>query len=532
MLEKLYQADLAATQHYTNIGNAYVLANEELKATIEAKIGDYEENRQQAIDNVNAAADIAKSVNEIWTSKAEDGSTFETIYQEYEEDIAAWVYEQDADEEGWQAFNLQFEETRGYLSEMSDLVEAWAEKEDAALSTQISNKITMIIAIFVAIIVIIAIFAVVMLIMILKGFKQIIASVEKLSEGDFVTPIDDSNRIAEFGNIGALMNGMRKKLQESLLQVVSLAGNVDNGAANTEKKIADSQRMSADISSAISDIAHGATSMAQDVQSTSDLTINIGTSVDSVLNSTNDNNDNGKIVYQNAENVKQQLIRLKESSETTDGIATQVSDSVNATAEVVEKISQAAEAIIGIASQTNLLALNASIEAARAGEAGKGFAVVADNIKGLAEESDAAAKEITDMLSEIISMSNQNKDLTAKIKDATASEAGELQEMEASFEEMMDLLRKTEEGNAAIIRLVESLNLDKDSVMNSVESLSSISQENAASTEETSASLEQLSYNMEDVVAQAGDLRQVADDLQRSVRFFRVSDDSFGGSEE
>ena len=94
--------------------------------------------------------------------------------------------------------------------------------------------------------------------------------------------------------------------------------------------------------------------------------------------------------------------------------------------------------------------------------------------------------------------------------------------MSETFDEMSKLLQETEVGNKQIVELVKSVNLDKNSILSSVDSLSSISQENAASTQETSASLTQLDSNMEAVVTQAEELQNIAEQLTENIRFFQV----------
>ena len=520
----LYQAMNAAQQYISISQSDGNLPPDVMDMLYAVRLASWEENLGQTIERVDAAAAIAAQDESLYTGTVVEGKSFRDAYDEFKVNYDAWLatYNFVTNEGDITAFNEDFEVARDGISDMTDVVELWADNEKAEAKRAITGKVVTLSILFAVIIVLLYVLVILTAKALTDGVKRVGASIDNMSKGDFATPLDAESPVREFRHMVASAENMRQSLRDALSRIINSAQSVDKGASEAKERITDSQRATADINQAVSELSNGAMAMATDVQSTADITVNIGNAVETVLDAANSNLENGRAVMEESSKVQGELGDLMKSGANTREKADQVAKSVGETATVVEQINQAAELIISIANQTNLLALNASIEAARAGEAGKGFAVVADNIKNLAEESNGAANEITGMLKTITGLSDRNKSLTEDIRTATEAEATALGSMSDSFENMLEMLRETEEGNKQILGLVQTLDNDKKSIMESVESLSSVSEENAASTEETSASLELLDENMESVVKQTEALSAVADELRDNVKMFTI----------
>ena len=487
---------------------------------------DYIDNKAQVLERVNDAVAIASTDKVLFTGTTlEDGSdNFEALSKQFLAEFEVWenVFDVETDTGDYATFVQDFESTREALSDMTDITEKWAIYERDARRADLNRSMLIGVLIF-AVITLVALAASIMVVLITKkSLSYTVKAVDTMATGNFVTKVEAESIFSEFHSVETSMEDMRRRLQDSLLIVSDCADNVNNKADATKSSISDSEENTSNISVAVDELAQGAMTMAEDVQNTAEITLEIGDNIDKVQAAANSNLVKVKDLYNTSIALKSQLNEIKKADEATDEKAGQVALSVNKTAEIVEEISKAAEGIISIASQTNLLALNASIEAARAGDAGRGFAVVADNIKGLAEEPNEMAGEITNMLETITQYSNENRNLTTSIKEATSSEAEALENMSDAFDKMLVLLNETENGNQEIASLVENMAVNKEKIMTSVHSLSSLSEEYAASTQETSASITQLTGNMTSIVGEANGLGDISSQLKENVDFFKV----------
>ncbi len=173
-------------------------------------------------------------------------------------------------------------------------------------------------------------------------------------------------------------------------------------------------------------------------------------------------------IRQNADNAAQTDAIARRAAEQAERGGEAVKGAVVAIKDIASKIGIIEE----IARQTNLLALNAAIEAARAGDAGKGFAVVASEVRKLAERSQIAASEITQISSRTVATAEGAQAIIDSIVPDIRKTAGLVQEILASSKEQDS---GTGQINSALSQL------DK------------VVQQNAAAAEELSSTAEELS---------------------------------------
>jgi len=285
------------------------------------------------------------------------------------------------------------------------------------------------------------------------GLTDISRVIQALAKGDLTETITADYR-GLFGQLKDDINDTMGRLSSVMVDVKSNSSSI---ASASEQ-----------VSGTAESLSQGASEQAASVEETSASIEQMGASIN-----------------QNSEN-----------SRTTDGIATESSnaakeggESVLETVQAMKDIAEKISIIEDIAYQTNMLALNAAIEAARAGEHGKGFAVVAAEVRKLAERSQVAASEISDLTGDSVKVAEKAGGLLEKMVPDIARTAELVQEITAASEEQAGGVGQ---------------------ITGAMQQLDQVTQQNAAASEELAATSQEM--------------RTQSQSLLEIISFFRLSD--------
>jgi methyl-accepting chemotaxis protein len=302
--------------------------------------------------------------------------------------------------------------------------------------------------------------------MITKPLMEVMSVANTLALGDLTTNINTTRE----DEIGDLYNAMNS-ISDNLTKVVNKV------RLNTEQITISSAEIAEGNMDLSSRTEEQAASLENTATSMEQLTVIIKNNAESAFEASKMVSNSSDLAVKGGQSMKQ--------------VVNTMQDINTSSKKIVEIIS----VIDGIAFQTNILALNAAVEAARAGEQGRGFAVVAQEVRGLAQRSSQAAKEIKQLIEISVANINTGSDFVNKAEN--------------TIDEMVLSINNIEKIMTDIAQANKEQSIGIDQINHSISEMDSVTQQNAALVEEAAAA--------------AASMSELAIDLTKTVEIFKVN---------
>ena len=353
-----------------------------------------------------------------------------------------------------------------------------------------------------------------------NSLKGVVDAMKATSEGSLSANTDIKTNLTETQMLADAASLLKDKLNEIIGDSKNIASDLLDNASRTSLLSESSAEGTAKISESVEELANAANSMAENVQLINEKVIEMGVNIDSISGNTKNLSDLSAGIQtannEATEYIEKVSVNSVKSVDAIQDIGTQIKE----TNDAVSRIQEAIDLISSIANQTNLLALNASIEAARAGEAGRGFAVVATEIKNLSEQTNLSTEKIKATVTEITEQSVKSVRLSKEVENIINTEQDFINDTKLKFETLNSQIQESLMEISSISEKVAELNSSKDEIINSVQDLSAISQENAASNEEVSSSVNEIVTAIDEIADTSQTTRNMANELSQTVNYF------------
>ena len=366
--------------------------------------------------------------------------------------------------------------------------------------------------------------AVIMSVSITRSLQKGISKVQKVADGELGSPIEEKllKRNDEVGDLAKAIDTLQKTLQNIVSKIAQSTDNIKMAANELGVTAKDTNYTMKQVEDAVSSILENITEQAKSTKTTTDNIVLMGDQIGRTSEEVGLLNQNADVMRKSSEQASYTIQQLRQINDKVKESINTITRQTNLTNESAQKIQAAIGIISSIAEETNLLSLNASIEAARAGESGRGFAVVASQIQKLAEQSNSSSCEIEEITNTLISNSDEAVEIMRQVHEIIDSQSQNMSDTENIVSKVMDRINTSLEKIEKIEYATEQLESSRNRIVETVEGLSDIAEQNAASTEETFAQTSQVSNTFEQIEAKADQLKQIADELSDIMQHFQL----------
>ncbi len=409
-----------------------------------------------------------------------------------------------------------------YIGNNEHYIAVLTADEDDVLSG-VSSITTMVIVTCVVCIILFSVLALLIERLISVPLIGIAKSLDRLSTGDVTASCNVNSHIKETVSIVNSFQVLRSALSNSMGSVKTAADTLNRSIVSVDDMTRDNVDSISQINMAVNEVADTSQAVATNAQAMAEKAVDLGDNIEHL-------NNNVQNLYEASHTIK------KANNEATDCMKSvyaganesvkamdEITAKVNETNSAISDISSAIQAIESIAAQTNLLSLNASIEAARAGEAGRGFAVVADEIRSLADSSAESAKEIKQIIENVVNLSNSTVEISGKVYDVISREQTDIEAAQSKFIQLSESVEASITEIDIIKEMASTLDHIKVDLTNSTTELGAISEELGASAEEVAASCQTVLASCSDTQDSTVEMRKINEDMGKAISFFTLS---------
>lgn len=305
-----------------------------------------------------------------------------------------------------------------------------------------------------------------------------------------------------------------EKKEELLMRIMDTSDKMTQQIAESAQKTASLGESMQAMKESMEEVNSGSNDTAEAVQSQLNQTEEIQAMVEQVEKGTENiidsMNQNKEAIAQGNANVG---ILVKQAEETVES-GKKVTEELSQLDTYMSQMNSILDIINSITSQTSLLALNASIEAARAGDAGRGFAVVASEISQMAQQT----KDSTVQISQLIENVSNAIQMVVEVSSSMISMIESQNETTEKTAESFTVIEKNSDNvyghSNELAAYVTKLADANKKIIDSISTISAISEEVAAHASDTLSATESNNVIVEELAALSGQLETLAQELK------------------
>lgn len=412
-------------------------------------------------------------------------------------------------------------ELAGYAVDLESYVSNLADQVFKDSQKMIDRSVITFIILVVVTTIVICIVSYIISKLIVAPLQTVSRMMERAKEGD-LTVHGDYTAKDELGvlvsNFNEMIAGLRTNMQEVENNIQLLFQHADGVVSALEVSSSAAKKITMDIE----EVANGAESQMQAMEQTAGAMEELTQGMQSIVNTSSSVNELSAQSALDAESGNKLMKQMIQQMDT-------IQNSVHSGVKQVETMKEQSEEIVkiidvmqGITSQINLLALNAAIEAARAGESGRGFAIVADEVRKLAEQSSDSAKQIENLITQVMGTTNHTVHMMGKVDNEVQAGTQVVMHTEKVFGTITEKVQQVSEQIQTVSMSTDEIAASSEEISASAEDMAQISQRSSDRTDRVKESIQQQEKSVQEISVSIEHMHNAAGKLKQIVAQFTL----------